>query len=89
MKQLKKGVYLVNTSRGGTIDEAALVEGLADGTIAGAALDVFENEPKPNPAILNHPQISVSPHIGASTVEAQRNIGLELADAFIEFFGVE
>lgn len=87
MKLLKKGVFLVNTSRGGTIDEAALLEALENGTVAGAALDVFEGEPKPNTALLNHPQISVSPHIGASTVEAQRNIGLELADAFIDFFG--
>jgi D-3-phosphoglycerate dehydrogenase len=52
-------------------------------------LDVFENEPKPDAKLLQHPQISVSPHIGASTVEAQRNIGLELADAFTEFFGQE
>ncbi|MGH1338430.1 MAG: D-2-hydroxyacid dehydrogenase [Aureispira sp.] len=89
MKQLKKGVFLVNTSRGGIIDETALLQGLEDGTVAGAALDVFENEPKPNPVLLNHPQISVSPHIGASTVEAQRNIGLELANAFTEVFGVE
>lgn len=87
MKLLKKGVFLVNTSRGGTIDEAALLEALENGTVAGAALDVFEGEPQPNTALLNHPQISVSPHIGASTVEAQRNIGLELADAFIDFFG--
>jgi len=77
----------VNTSRGGTIDEAVLLEALESGKIAGAALDVFVNEPSPNPALLNHPKISVSPHIGASTLEAQRNIGLELADAFIEFFG--
>lgn len=89
MNELKKGVFLVNTSRGGIIDETALLQGLEDGTVAGAALDVFENEPKPNPALLNHPQISVSPHIGASTVEAQRNIGLELANAFTEVFGVE
>lgn len=84
---LKKGVYLVNTSRGGTIDEAALLQALESGQVAGAALDVFENEPMPMAQLLNHPQISVSPHIGASTVEAQCNIGLELADAFIEYFG--
>lgn len=89
IEQLKKGVFLVNTSRGGIIDETALLLALQEGIVAGAALDVFENEPKPNPALLNHPQISVSPHIGASTVEAQRNIGLELADAFIDFFGAE
>ncbi len=89
MKKLKQGVFLINTSRGGIIEEAALLQALEDGQVAGAALDVFNNEPTPNAALLNHPQISVSPHIGASTVEAQRNIGLELADAFIEFFDKE
>ncbi len=89
IQQLKDGVFLVNTSRGGIIDEAALLDGLESGKVAGAALDVFENEPKPDAKLLQHPQISVSPHIGASTVEAQRNIGLELADAFTEFFGQE
>lgn len=89
MAQLKNGVFLVNTSRGGTIDEQVLLEALENGKVAGAALDVFTNEPTPDPSLLNHPQISVSPHIGASTLEAQRNIGLELADAFIDFFGEE
>lgn len=87
LKQLKDGVFLVNTSRGGTIEEAALLSALDSGKVAGAALDVFVNEPNPDAALLNHPKISVSPHIGASTLEAQRNIGLELADAFIEEFG--
>lgn len=87
MQQLKDGVILVNTSRGGAIDEATLLEALENGKVAAAGLDVFVGEPKPNPALLNHPQLSVSPHIGASTLEAQRNIGLELADAFIAFFG--
>lgn len=87
MQQLKDGVFLVNTSRGGTINESILLEALENGKVAGAALDVFTNEPTPNEALLNHPKISVSPHIGASTLEAQRNIGLELADAFIDFFG--
>jgi len=89
MKTLKDGVFLVNTSRGGTIDEDALIEALDAGKVGGAALDVFTNEPTPREDLLQHPQISVSPHIGASTLEAQRNIGLELADAFIEFFGEE
>jgi D-3-phosphoglycerate dehydrogenase len=87
LKKLKDGVFLVNTSRGGTIEESALLEALNAGKVAGAALDVFVNEPNPNESLLNHPKISVSPHIGASTLEAQRNIGLELADAFIEVFG--
>ena len=87
LAQLKKGVFLVNTARGGSIDEDALLAAIESGQVAGAALDVFVNEPTPRADLLNHPAISVSPHIGASTVEAQRNIGLELADAFIAHFG--
>lgn len=87
MAKLKDGVFLVNTSRGGTIDEDALLAALNSNKVAGVALDVFVNEPNPRAELMNHPKISVSPHIGASTVEAQRYIGLELADAFIEFFG--
>ncbi len=84
---MKDGVFLINTARGGAIDEAALLEALESGKVAAAALDVFANEPTPNMTLLNHKQVSVSPHIGASTLEAQRNIGLELADALIDFFG--
>jgi D-3-phosphoglycerate dehydrogenase len=89
LAQMKEGVFLINTARGGTIDEDALLAALASGKVAAAALDVFENEPSPKAELLNHPQISVTPHIGASTLEAQRNIGLELADALIDFFGEE
>jgi D-3-phosphoglycerate dehydrogenase len=85
--KMKDGVILINTSRGGVIDESALLQALETGKVAGAALDVFENEPKPRLDLLQHPRISLTPHIGASTFEAQRYIGLELADAFIEFFG--
>jgi D-3-phosphoglycerate dehydrogenase len=85
--KMKDGVFLINTSRGGVIGEQDLLDALNKGKIAGVGLDVFRDEPKPNPALLNHPKISVTPHIGASTVEAQRKIGLELADALIEFFG--
>lgn len=84
---MKNGVFLINTARGGAIDEAALLEALDSGKVAAAALDVFVDEPTPNTALLNHQQVSISPHIGASTLEAQRNIGLELADALIDFFG--
>lgn len=85
--QMKTGAFLINTARGGTIDESALLEALASGKLGGAGLDVFVSEPKPNPALLSHPRVSVSPHIGASTQEAQANIGLELADRIIAYFG--
>ena len=84
--KMKKGVVLVNTARGGTIDEDALLEGLNNGQVAAAGLDVFVNEPTPRIDLLQHPKIACSPHIGASTVEAQRNIGLELANGLCEHF---
>ncbi len=85
--KMKKGVILINTARGGIIDEKALIEGLNSGKLAGAGIDVFDNEPAPDRALLEHPLVSVTPHIGASTVEAQRYIGLELADRILAFFG--
>ncbi len=87
ISRMQDGVYLINTSRGGVIDEEALLEALNSGKVAGVALDVFANEPTPDPRLLQHPHVSSTPHIGASTVEAQRYIALELADALIEFFG--
>lgn len=85
--KMKDGTFLVNAARGGAIDEDALLEALNNGKLAGAALDVFENEPTPRRELLEHPKISLSPHIGASTLEAQANIGLELADRILAFFG--
>ncbi len=82
--KLKKGAIIVNTARGGTYDESALLAGLESGQLGGVGLDVFENEPNPRKELLNHPKISVSPHIGASTSEAQRNIGIELAEKIIK-----
>ncbi len=77
---MKKGVAIVNCSRGGVIDEEALITALDSGKVAFAGLDVFINEPTPSKNILNHPKISLTPHTGASTVEAQDRIGLSLAD---------
>lgn len=82
--QMKQGVILINASRGGVIDEADLLEGLNSGKIAHACLDVFENEPTPNEALLKHGKISLTPHIGAATNEAQERIGVELAEKLIE-----
>lgn len=78
--QMKDGVILINLSRGGVIDEDALIEALNSGKVAKAALDVFENEPTPREDLLQHSDISLSPHIGAATVEAQDRIGLEIAE---------
>ncbi|WP_026904398.1 D-2-hydroxyacid dehydrogenase [Pedobacter glucosidilyticus] len=83
-EKMKKGVGIVNCSRGGTIDEEALIEALDSGKVAFAGLDVFDNEPTPRTAILQHPKISLTPHIGASTNEAQERIGVELANLVID-----
>ena len=83
---MKDGVGIVNCSRGGTIDEEALLEALNSGKVAFAGLDVFDNEPTPRQALLVHPKVSLSPHIGASTNEAQERIGTELANLIIDFF---
>lgn len=79
-EMMKIGVAIVNCSRGGVIDESALIKAIDSGKVAFAGLDVFENEPKPSKEILNHDKISLTPHTGASTVEAQDRIGLSLAD---------
>lgn len=84
IEKMKNGVILVNAARGGVIDENDLIEGLNSGKIAHAGLDVFENEPTPSKAILSHPKISLTPHIGAATEEAQERIGIELAQLIIE-----
>ena len=77
---MKNGVAIVNCSRGGVIDENALINALDSGKVAFAGLDVFETEPVPSKAILSHSKISLTPHTGASTMEAQDRIGLSLAE---------
>lgn len=85
-EKMKKGVAVVNCSRGGTIDEDALLEALNSGKVAFAGLDVFDNEPAPRQDLLSHPRISLTPHIGAATNEAQERIGVELASLIIDHF---
>ncbi|MFN7313982.1 MAG: D-2-hydroxyacid dehydrogenase [Bacteroidota bacterium] len=86
MAKMKKGVGLINCSRGGVISESDLLANLNSGQVAFAGLDVFEKEPPMNMDILKHPHVSLSPHIGGSTVEAQNRIGIELAEKVIEQF---
>jgi D-3-phosphoglycerate dehydrogenase len=81
--KMKQGVIVINASRGGVINEDDLLTALESGKVGAAGLDVFENEPTPKDELLNHPRISVSPHIGASTNEAQTRIGIELAEKVI------
>jgi len=80
---MKPGSFLVNTSRGGVINEEALDLALENKHLAGAALDVFNNEPQPAIKLLMNPNLSMTPHIGAATIEAQERIGLELANHII------
>ncbi len=82
--KMKKGVIIVNAARGGVVDENALIENLNSGKVAHAAIDVFTNEPTPRQDLLSHPKISLTPHIGAATEEAQDRIGEELAEQIIK-----
>ena len=80
---MKNGVALVNCARGGVVDEEALLKALDSGKLAFAGLDVFINEPTPAKSVLSHPKISLTPHTGASTNEAQDRIGISLAEQII------
>ena len=82
--KMKPGTVLINASRGGTVDEDAMLEALSNGQLSLAGVDVFEGEPSPRKDILSHPKISLTPHIGASTGEAQEKIGIELAEKLID-----
>ena len=83
---MKKGVRIVNAARGGVIDESALVKAIKNEIVSFAALDVFVGEPYPNESLLKNEKISLTPHIGAATSEAQDRIGSELADKIINFY---
>lgn len=86
LAKMKKGAVIINTARGGIIDEKALLKYLNSGHIGFAGLDVFENEPAPMAELLVHPKVSSSPHIGGSTMEAQERVGEEIADKVISYF---
>lgn len=86
---MKQGVAIINASRGGVVEENALLTALASGKVNFAGLDVFDNEPNPNKALLSHDKIATTPHVGAATLEAQDRIGLELAELIIAEFGIQ
>lgn len=82
---MKDGVFLINAARGGVIDEVSLLEALNTDKVAGAGIDVFMEEPTQNISLCNHPKVSVTPHIGAATAEAQVRIGEEVIDIVLNF----
>ena len=82
--QMKAGAALINAARGGVVDEVALLKALEDGKLSFAGLDTYEEEPKPAMQVLMHPKVSLTPHIGAATAEAQDRIGEELAQQIAE-----
>lgn len=83
---MKDGVFLINTARGGVVDEEALLDALDSGKVAGAALDVFAEEPTKNERIYTHERISLTPHVGAQTNEAQERVGAEVGQIILKFF---
>lgn len=83
--KMKDGAVFINTSRGNNVDEAALLDALNSGKLLGAGLDVFADEPATNSALYSHPKVSCTPHIGASTNEAQKRIGMEIVDIIANF----
>ncbi|MCA1030560.1 phosphoglycerate dehydrogenase [Bacillus timonensis] len=86
LSKTKKGVYLINCARGGIIDEIELIQYLENEHIAGVALDVFENEPPTNHPLLQYQQVITTPHLGASTKEAQLNVATQVSFDLVQFF---
>lgn len=88
LAKMKDGVVIINTSRGTNVDEQALLEALESGKVFGAGLDVFAEEPAKNEALYSHPRVSCTPHIGASTKEAQARIGQEIVSLIVKQFNL-
>ena len=84
LKKVKKGAFIINTSRGKALDEEAIIPSLNDGSLGGVGLDVFLEEPSKNLELIKHPKVSLTPHIGASTKEAQMKIGEEVIEIIKE-----
>ena len=84
--QMKDGVFFINCSRGGIVNEKALLNALNEGKVAMAAVDVYEKEPPEDFALIDHPNVICTPHIGASTKEAQENVAVMIAEQFVDFF---
>ena len=87
LAKMKEGAALVNAARGGVVDEVALLKALDSGQLSFAGLDTFEEEPKPAVQVLMHPKVSLTPHIGAATSQAQDRIGVELAEQISTILG--
>jgi len=87
LAKMKQGAALVNAARGGVVDEVALLKALDSGQLSFAGLDTFEEEPKPAIQVLMHPKVSLTPHIGAATSQAQDRIGVELAEQISAILG--
>lgn len=85
LARTKRGVRIINCARGGLVDEAALLEALNSGQVAGAALDVFEVEPATESPLFGHQNVVCTPHLGASTTEAQENVALQVAEQMSDF----
>ncbi|HOS98529.1 MAG TPA: hydroxyacid dehydrogenase, partial [Deltaproteobacteria bacterium] len=83
--RMKKGVFLINCARGGIVDEQALLEALDSGKVDGAAIDVFEKEPPEDWTLAKHPKVVATPHLGASTLEAQENVALAIAEQIVDY----
>jgi len=81
--KMKQGVFLVNCARGGVVDEKALLDALNSGKVAKAAVDVFAKEPTDNMALVNHPNVVCTPHLGASSKEGQKRVGKEVAEKIV------
>jgi D-3-phosphoglycerate dehydrogenase len=79
-EKMKDGVFIINCARGGILDEESLLAALESGKVAAAALDVYEQEPTKNEKLYTHSKICLTPHIGASTIEAQERIGKEVVE---------